>query len=157
LPLTVLMIVALLLPAASLRAQVPAAPGTRIRVQHPCGVPDPPRACAVLVGTVLRPAGNGLLVEDEQGTIRGLDLLPGARLERSAGHRRHTLLGLGIGGLVGLGTGAVLVSRCTQGGRGEDDGLCNLAYFVTVPVGAGLGALVGTLIRTERWEMVSTP
>jgi hypothetical protein len=51
----------------------------------------------------------------------------------------------------------VLASGCTQGGRGEDNDLCNLYYLVTVPAGAGLGALLGALVRTERWEAVTAP
>ncbi len=154
---TVLALIALLLPPVSLAAQVPAVPpNARVRVQHPCGVPDPARPCTPLIGRALRPVGDSLLVEDEQGMIRGVDLLGGARLERSAGYRRHTLLGLGLGALAGLGSGALLASGCTQGGRGEDDGLCNLHYLITIPAGAGVGALIGALTRTERWEPVST-
>jgi hypothetical protein len=151
---TFLALVALLPAPASLPAQVVAVPpGTRVRVlQHPCA--DEPRACMPLVGRALRPAGDSLLVEDVQGVVRTVDLQSGARIERSAGYRRHTLLGLGLGTLAGVGTGAVLASGCTQGGRGEDDGLCNIHYVVAIPVGAAVGTLVGALIRTERWETV---
>lgn len=150
------MLMALLLPPVSLSAQVAAVPpGARVRVQHPCGVADSARACTTLIGRALRPVGDSLLVEDEHGVIRGVALLSGARLERSAGYRRHTLLGLGLGALAGLGSGALLASGCTQGGRGEDDGLCNLHYLISIPAGAAVGALVGALIRTERWETVS--
>ena len=86
-----------------------------------------------------------------------IELSGGATLERSVGYRRHTLLGLGIGTLAGIGTGAALVAGCTQGGRGEDDGLCNLYYVATIPIGAGVGALTGALTRTERWEAVTAP
>jgi hypothetical protein len=126
---TLLTILVLLLPTVSLYAQAPAVPpGTRVRVQHPCGVADPSRACPALVGRVLTGAGDSLLIEDGHGMTRAVDWLPGARLERSAGYRRHTLLGLGLGGLIGLGSGALLASGCTQGGRGEDNHLCNLYY-----------------------------
>jgi len=153
---TLLALAALLLPSASLPAQVPAVPpGARVRVQHPCGVADPARACMTLIGRALRPVGDSLLVEDEHGRIRGVDLLSAARLERSTGYRRHTLLGLGLGALAGLGSGALLASECTQGGRGEDDGMCNLYYLITIPAGAGVGTLVGALTPTERWETVS--
>jgi hypothetical protein len=144
----------LLLTSASLPAQVPdVSPGSRVRVRHPCGVPDRASACTALVGRAVRPAGDSLFVEDEHGVMHGVDLRSATRLERSAGYRRHTLLGLGLGALAGLGSGALLVSGCTQGG--EDDGLCNLYYFVTIPAGAGIGALAGALTRTERWEPVS--
>ncbi len=153
---TLLALAALLLPLASSPAQVPVVPpGARIRVQDPCGVADPARACAPLIGRVLRPVGDTLLVEDGHGRIRGVALSSATRIERSTGYRRHTLLGLGLGTLAGLGSGALLASGCTQGGRGEDDGLCNLYYVITIPAGAAVGTVVGALTRTERWETVS--
>jgi hypothetical protein len=94
-----------------------------------------------------------LLIEDALGTTRRIDLEVGAHLERSAGYRRHTLLGLGVGTLLGLGAGAVATSGCTTGG--SDDQLCGLNYLYAVPVGAAVGALFGALTRTERWRVVS--
>ena len=88
--------------------------------------------------------------------MHGVDLRSATRLERSAGYRRHTLLGLGLGTFAGVGTGALLASGCTQGGRGEDDGLCGIYYFATIPAGALIGTLVGALTRTERWEPVAS-
>jgi hypothetical protein len=65
-----------------------------------------------LIGRALTPVGDSLLVEDEHGMIRGVALSSGARL---AG-------------------GAVFASGCKQGGRGEDDGLCDMYYLMTIPV-----------------------
>lgn len=62
---------------------------------------------------------------------------------------------LGIGSLVGLGAGAALTSGCKRGG--SDDELCGLNYVYAVPAGAAVGALIGALSRTERWEAVSMP
>lgn len=153
---TVLTLAALLLTSASLSGQVAAVPpGTRVRVQHPCATSDRASACTSLVGRAVNPAGDSLFVEDEHGVMHPVDLRSATRMERSVGYRRHTLLGLGLGTLAGIGSGALLASGCSQGGRGEDDGLCNLYYFITIPVGAGVGALVGGLTRTERWEPVS--
>lgn len=157
-PWTALALLTLLLPSVQLCAQDSIAPpGARVRVRLPCGAEDIPRSCAAVIGRLVVPTGDSLLFEDEHGVTRRIDLAAGARLERSAGYRRHTLLGLGLGSLVGLGAGAALASGCTRGGRGEDDHFCNLYYLVTVPVGAGLGTLVGALTRTERWEPVSGP
>jgi hypothetical protein len=145
-----------LLPSLPLFAQDVSPPaGSRVRVRGPCGTAAAPLSCTTVIGRLVTPMDDSLLLEDEQGVRHPIDLAAGARLERSAGYRRHTLLGLGLGSLVGFGAGAVLASGCTQGGRGEDDGLCNLYYLVTVPVGAGVGTLVGALTRTERWAVVS--
>jgi hypothetical protein len=152
---TSLALLCLLLRGIPLSAQVStASPGDRVRVRLPCAPADGPQACAVIAGRLVAPATDSLVLEDEHGMTRRIDVQAGTVLERSVGSRRHTLLGLGIGALVGVGTGAALVSGCTQGGRGEDDGLCNLYYFGSIPAGAGLGALVGALIRTERWEVL---
>jgi hypothetical protein len=109
-----------------------------------------------VVGRVVAPDGEGgpheLLVEDVDGARHRIALPTGGRIERSSGYRRHTLLGLGIGSLVGLGAGAVLTSGCRRGG--SDDELCGLHYAYAVPAGATLGALIGALSRTERWEAV---
>lgn len=156
---TVLMLLALLLPRAPLHSQGSAVqPGSRVRVQPSCAATDAERPCRPVVGRLLPPTGDGLpgdqlLIEDADGVTRRIDLPTGSRLERSAGYRRHTLLGLGLGSLVGLGMGAVLVSGCRRGG--SDDELCGLDYLYTVPAGAALGTLVGALTRTERWEAVS--
>jgi hypothetical protein len=152
----VLTLLALLLPRMALNAQASALPpGTRVRVQPPCGATDTVRPCRAVMGRLLAPTGDGLLIEDAHGVMRRIDLPTGSRFERSAGYRRHTLLGLGLGSLVGLGTGALLVSGCTKGG--SDDELCGLYYLFTVPAGAALGTLVGALTRTERWEAVPAP
>jgi hypothetical protein len=153
---TVLTLLAFLLPRTLVHAQgstVP--PGTRVRVQLPCGATDTGRPCGTVVGRLLAPTGDSLLLEDAHGVTRRIDLATGSRVERSAGYRRHTLLGLGLGTLVGLGTGALLYSGCTTGG--EDDGFCGFYYLGAVPAGAVVGAVVGALIRTERWEAVSAP
>lgn len=150
-----LALVALLLPCMPLAAQDSSVTaGLRVRV--PCGA-EAPQPCRAIVGRLVSPASDSLLLEDEHGITHRIDLTGGATLERSVGYRRHTLLGLGIGTLVGVGTGAALVSNCTQPGRGEDNHLCYLSYFATIPVGAGLGALTGALTRTERWEAVTAP
>lgn len=153
---TVLTLLALLLLRTPVHAQGSAvAPGTRVRVQPRCTGTDAGRPCRAVVGRLLAPIGDGLLVEDAHGVTRRIDLATGSRVERSAGYRRHTLLGLGLGSLVGLGAGALLYSGCTTGG--EDDGFCGFYYLATVPGGAALGTVVGALTRTERWEAVSAP
>lgn len=153
---TVLTLLAFLLPRTLVHAQGATVPtGTRVRVRPPCGATDTGRPCRTVVGRLLAPTGDSLLIEDAHGVTRRIDLATGSRVERSAGYRRHTLLGLGLGTLVGLGAGALLYSGCTTGG--EDDGLCGFYFLGAVPAGAVVGTVAGALIRTERWEAVPAP
>jgi hypothetical protein len=74
----------------------------------------------------------------------------------------HTLLGLGAGAVVGFGAGMILANRagCGDGifgsGSNYSDGdLCGV-YGIAIPAGAALGAVVGRLIRSERWRPIGT-
>jgi hypothetical protein len=42
-----------------------------------------------------------------------------------------------------------------SGGRDSEDDLCGAYGIVAVPLGAALGAVVGRLIRSERWKAVA--
>jgi hypothetical protein len=93
-------------------------------------------------------------------THRGLDAV--SRVEVSRGRRSYWLAGAAAGFVTGAGvTYAVLnsggsTSLCNQSANqdaiasGECIGLTALGGLA----GAGLGALVGALIRTERWQDV---
>jgi hypothetical protein len=80
-----------------------------------------------------------------------------SQLEVSRGRKSHTLLGLAVGSLVGLGAGALAGGSvdCYALGFRDDGVTC-----VLIGAGAGLvagsilGAVTGALIRTERWEEV---
>lgn len=128
------------------------APGTRVRVLPACDTTPAQAGCGVIKGQLLSRTGSELLIQDADGAKHRVTFAPGVRLQQSAGYRRHTLLGLGIGSAVGLATGAVLLADCTTGG--EDDALCGPRLVVPVPLGAAVGALIGALSRSERWEPV---
>lgn len=131
------------------------APGARVRVHPGCDTVAAARAgCDVITGQLLSRTGNELVIQDADGAQHRVNVSAGVRVEQSAGYRRHTLRGLGIGALAGLATGAILVADCTRGGRGEDNGLCYVRLVAAVPAGAGAGALIGALSRSERWEAV---
>lgn len=84
------------------------------------------------------------------------------RLEVSGGRRSHWLAGAGVGFLVGAGAAfAVLysggsTSLCNQSANqdamssGECIGLTALGGLA----GAGLGAVIGSRLRSERWQDV---
>jgi hypothetical protein len=124
-------------------------------VQPPCGATDTGSPCRAVLGRLVTATGDTLLIEDVEGRTRRIDLATGSRFERSVGYRRHTLLGLGVGSLVGLSTGAGLVAGCRRGA--QTTRLCGIYYLFAVPAGAALGTLIGALIRTERWEPVPGP
>ncbi|NNG16791.1 MAG: hypothetical protein HKM89_09950 [Gemmatimonadales bacterium] len=78
-------------------------------------------------------------------------------LERSRGMKSHALQGM----VVGLGVGAIAslaLSSENCGGSNQDDvGSCLGQGMVLLGVpGVALGALVGAVYRTERWEKVPT-
>ena len=152
-PMLGFVVILLVLPSG-LHAQAPTlTPGSRVRVWPACPASTPARACSPVIGQFLGFQGDSLLIQEDGGPPRVIPGDPAMRLEVSAGRRGHTLLGLGVGTLTGLATGAALVSSCTTGS--EDDGLCNIYYLITVPAGAGLGSILGALIRTDRWQSVA--
>lgn len=128
------------------------APGTRVRILSACDTTAADADCDVLKGKLLSRTGNDLLIQGADGTEHRVTLSSNVQAQRSAGYRRHTLLGLGIGSAVGLATGIVLLADCTTGD--EDDALCG-PRLIAVPAGMVLGTLVGFLTRSERWEEVS--
>jgi hypothetical protein len=78
-----------------------------------------------------------------------------ARLERSTGRRSNTGRGAMIGGLIGAGFGLFLgIAASTD--DGWDVGVDDMAA-VTGIVGAGglgVGAIIGSLSKRDRWEPV---
>jgi hypothetical protein len=103
------------------------------------------------------------LSKDAVTTAYNLTVVRG--VEMSRGRRSHGLLGAGVGFLLGsLAAYAVLSSGgstalCDQ--SANQDALqttecLGLSAAAGGLPGAGLGALIGTLIRSERWEPVST-
>ena len=75
------------------------------------------------------------------------------QLDSSRGRRGYPVAGLAVGVVVGFGVGAILFppnsTACT--GSGDYAENCRLYRAGIAFGGAGLGALIGALIRTERW------
>lgn len=140
----VLVAALLLLPAPTPAQEL--APGQRIRVTAP----------QLQLG---RQVGE-LLWLDRDSLLLGAKGLRWAvppelvtQIDASRGQRRHVVVGLALGAAVGLGVGAILLSpnsnRCT--GSGNYGEFCLQMRAGILVGGAGLGALVGALIHTERW------
>jgi hypothetical protein len=139
-------------------------PGARVRIWPTCAAPSGsvPKGCAPVVGRLLMISATNALVLPDRGSEETLPLDPATRLEVSTGSRHHTLLGLGVGTVVGFGVGMALAGRagCDRGifgsgGRDSEDDLCGAYGLVAVPLGAVLGAVVGRLIRSDRWTAVT--
>jgi len=135
-------------------------PTARVRVWPACAAPagSEARPCALLVGRLLAIDATSVLIQREGRPAEALPLNSSTRLEMSAGSRHHTLLGLGAGAVAGFGVGMILAGRagCDSGifGSNEsEDDLCG-AYGIAIPAGAALGAVVGRLIRSERWQPI---
>jgi hypothetical protein len=133
----------------------PVEPGTRVRVKAPPLQPDWVR------GTVVGWESGSLVLEPEKPDVLGDTPLTLARdqitrLDVHRGSKSRALLGAGIG----FGVGAALGFAACAGNTGSpctnDAGEGSPAGFALAlgGVGAGLGALVGLLFRTDRWEAV---
>ena len=141
-------------------------PATRVRLTVPCDLKAQPTAAERRAGCrfegkfVTLRADTITLAMAESTTSYGLNSI--SRLEVSRGYRSHWLVGAGAGFLVGAGVTFVVLngggstSICDQSANqdaissGECIGLAALGGVA----GAGLGAIIGGLVRTERWQDV---
>jgi hypothetical protein len=146
-------------PMTPLRAQGEwLTPGARVRVWPTCAAPadsESNQACLPVVGRLVKTEATGVLIQREGRAPEAFPRDSSTRLEVSGGSRHHTLLGLGIGTAVGFGAGMVLAGRAGCGSGIFDDDICG-AYGIAIPAGAALGAVVGRLIRSERWRPIAT-
>ncbi len=152
-------------PTPSARAQAPSLErGDRVRLFHPCGddarsSERTDRSCAV-VGEFLRLEAGNLVLDGEP--VREVRLASVRRLEVSAGDRSYGRVGAAAGFLAGaIGTWVIVhrggsTSLCD---RSANQDAINTRECLGVAAlgglaGAGVGALIGGFIRTERWEAV---
>jgi len=101
------------------------------------------------IGLLLRRDASAIELAADDGSTSVLAVSQIVKLEVSAGKRRHTLAGALCGAALGLAV--ALIGSCT----GEDCGLYRATgVALLTPAGAGVGALVGSAIKTERWQTV---
>jgi hypothetical protein len=157
------------IPAMASGQDAPVKLGTRVRVTVPCDIlPQSAQAqrkeCRItgMLGG-WRPDAIDV---DTSGTRRTFNLNTLRWLEVSRGSRGHWGLGARIGLVLGAGVTYLILQDHNASGSTD---LCNtstnqdaigagscLAIIAGAGVaGAGLGALIGGLIRTERWQIVS--
>ena len=150
-----LVLVALFVATSSpLAAQeAPVEPGPQVRVKAPPSQPDWVR------GTVLGWESGSLVLEPdkpESDTPLTLARDQITRLDVHRGSKSKALLGAGIGFGVGVGLTVLTLSNGSVCNSEEQCDAGDWAKGIAIfgGVGAGLGALVGLLFRTDRWEAV---
>jgi hypothetical protein len=107
-----------------------------------------------LQGTVAEIGAESLTVDTDGHQRLGVPRRAITRLEVSTGQARHTLHGLAIG----AGTGAVLsvvLPKCVNEGCTSEVGFDPTFASIYALGGAMWGALIGSLIKTDRWNLVS--
>ena len=150
--------IALLLSPTVAWSQEPSAivPGSRIRITQLEAGKSRRRSGTVVTAAadtvVLRPDGLGATATVSLAKISGLEV--------SRGRKRHMAVGVGVGFLAGVGTGALVGALACKDQNdclsGSDD-----MGPVVVALGAGIGGVVGMLVgggigahRTDMWETV---
>ena len=138
-------------------------PGARVRVSGPClaDLPSGPAQCAVVVGRLSSWTSDTVIVQQSSGANRAVARGDARRVEVSDGIKSHKMLGSFIGAAVGLGVG--LAVSCHPAG---DSGIQTLDQTVDwmvcstfrwfaagagLVVGAGVGRIVGALVKSETW------
>ncbi len=141
--------------------------GSRIRVTYPCepafdGSPQAPDRVCRSDGTLTRLSGDTIVVEaDDSRSAHPLESV--SRVEVSTGTKSHWLTGAAIGFVVGGTVAYVALSSggstsiCDQSAN-QDAASVGECIALSTAVGGlpgfGVGALVGTFIRSERWQEV---
>lgn len=111
------------------------------------------------IGALVRADHDSVVIRHEDGGILAARSDVISALERSEGSRGHPGIGALVGAVCGLVVGAIIVreeggSTTLLGGVGTG----NVTPIMIGPLlGAGVGALAGTYIRTEQWVPMPRP
>lgn len=141
--------------------------GTRIRITVPCDPatePTPPPAtpdCTV-TGTFLG-ARSGILSLASDGARRSFNVEDLRRIDVSQGTRSHVIAGAVVGAVAGLGATYIAVhqggstSLCDRDANQDalNAGECAGLIALGGGIGSGLGAVIGSRFRSERWQRLS--
>lgn len=123
--------------------------GARLRLTAPSVARRP------LVGQLVRQNDVALEIRRADGSSASVPIGSIAKLQVSSGRKRHTLAGAFGGAALGVGF-TLIALRCKHPGFCDDD-FTNAGLVVFGGGGAALGAVVGTVVRTEEWTTVSLP
>jgi len=136
-------------------------PGVRVRVTGPCraDLPSGPAQCALVVGRLRSWTPDSVIVQQGSGADRAVARRAARLVEVSDGIRSHKTLGTFVGAGIGLAAG--LAAPCTAEPSTDPDvqsldyASCTFLRWIVVPIsvgiGAGMGRLVGALLRSETW------
>jgi len=136
-------------------------PGDRIRLTHACTPGDPGGSFCQTVGRLVS-SRDGTVTLESAKTTRTHTLDATSRIEVSQGVRSRWRAGAAIGFVAGAaGTYALLnqggsTNPCDSSANQDAIGPAACAGLAAVGgvAGAGLGALVGSFLKTERWREV---
>ena len=148
---TVLMVAQPVSPAAAQVSEL--RPGAYVRIRAP-GVLNGEVECTILARDrdtlrVARPGSAPIVVPLASITRAAVH----RGRTRGAGVRKGAKWGAGVG--LGLGLFNIGFSDCSGTHCETSDNVAGVAAFTAI--GAGVGALVGTIVRAERWERVELP
>lgn len=145
--------VACLFVVPHLEAQLshPVGPGTRVRVTTASAGSRSGEVVALTADSVV-------IAQSATRDTIGFHRAKISRLEISAGERRNTFKGLGLGVLIGAGTGAILGFASGDEKCGEytcfmgDAGFKAGAFGILLGVAGGvIGTITGALKKSDRW------
>jgi len=125
--------------------------GDRVRIHF--SVPGAPSR---LEAVYLETGRDSLFVRQQTSTSRGLSWSSIQGIERFDGRRGHGGGGALIGATAGLAVGILAgatAKRESQFFQINTGGVVLIATLIT-GAGAGLGALIGSTVRSDRWETV---
>lgn len=126
--------------------------GAVVRVVHHCETPPAnalfnPATCRKSKGTIAAVTADTLHLDDPAAAIPR-DAIQRLEAQGSAPRRgRNAAIGALCGGLVAAAISVPATLNCS-------DGPCGLAIIVLVPVGIVGGAIVGSLVGSNRWREV---
>jgi hypothetical protein len=138
----------LLVPVATAQSRSPQSEGARVRITAPSVGTRP------LVGTLVGIESDALKL-DVEGALESRVVPRSAvtKLEFSQGRKRNTMKGAWIG----LATGAVAGGALAAAYASSDGGPVNAEFVPLVAgvygaAGMALGALIGAMVKSERWR-----
>lgn len=131
------------------QAPAPVKSGQRVRVRSTVAqVPE-------LTGVVETIRPDTLMVRDDDRSVAtAVPLATIDRLQVSHGRHSHWIRGAAIGFGAGVVTGATLGAASGNDWLFTSSENAFIGAILFAPIGAVTGAVVGLLVRTERWETV---
>ena len=146
---------ALALPLGALAGQETAAlaAGARVRVIAPkpvCNYPEAAPCYRRVVGTVESLQDDTVVIAPDSAPAQAINLSDGQPLEMSLGMRGHG----GTGALIGAIVGLVVVHQAWQSCGGCEGEVPIGGALLGIAGGASLGAITGSMFRSEVWVPV---